>query len=141
IAATNTEDRIKIIDAFLLERLKAEATIDKIVKTTVDALLASNGNKPISEILKNNPSKRRQLERKFKKQVGVSPKQLGRMIRLQTALKLMLNEQSDKLTNIAYQCEYYDQAHFIKDFKAFTGISPADFQDNEKMTLSAIFYK
>jgi AraC-like DNA-binding protein len=66
---------------------------------------------------------------------------LGKVIRLQTALKLLLNQNKDKLTTIAYQCEYYDQAHFTKDFKEFTGISPKDFLGNENMTLSSVFYK
>jgi transcriptional regulator GlxA family with amidase domain len=86
-------------------------------------------------------SKRRQLERKFKKHIGVSPKQLGKVIRLQTALKMLLNEETESLTHIAYESEYYDQAHFIKDFKEFTGTNPKDFLGNENMSLSALFYK
>jgi transcriptional regulator GlxA family with amidase domain len=61
------------------------------------------------------------LERKFLKQVGLSPKQLGKVIRLQTALKMVLNQQSESLTKIAYESEYYDQAHFIKDFQGIHG--------------------
>ena len=86
-------------------------------------------------------SKRRQLERKFAKQIGISPKQLGKVIRLQTALKMLLNKKAESLTDIAYESEYYDQAHFIKDFKEFTGTSPKEFLGNENMTLSTLFYK
>jgi transcriptional regulator GlxA family with amidase domain len=86
-------------------------------------------------------SKRRQLERNFKKQIGVSPKQLGKVIRLQTALKMLLDQKSENLTDIAYESEYFDQSHFIKDFREFTGINPKDFLTNENLTLSALFYK
>lgn len=141
IQAKDTRERIQIIEAFLLDQLKQETTLDKIVQTTINALLSSKGNAPINSILQNDKSKRRQLERKFKKQIGISPKQLGKLIRLQTALKLVLNKDRERLTDIAYQCEYYDQAHFIKDFREFTGINPRDFLDNENMTLSALFYK
>ena len=141
VLAKEVKERIQIIEAFLLEKLKEETIIDKLIHTTIDALLSSNGNAPINSILKKNKSKRRQLERKFKKQIGISPKQLGKLIRLQSALKLLLNKETEKLTTIAYQCEYYDQAHFIKDFKAFTGVKPKDFLDHENMTLSAVFYK
>lgn len=102
--------------------------------------MLSRGSTTINTILKEDLSKRRQLERKFLKQVGMSPKQLGKVIRLQTALRMLLNQQSESLTNIAYESEYYDQAHFIKDFKEFTGISPKDFLGDDKMLLSSLFY-
>ncbi|MFK8037372.1 MAG: DUF6597 domain-containing transcriptional factor [Crocinitomicaceae bacterium] len=141
IEASNTSERIEIIENFLLDKLNEKTTIDNIVKTTIDALLATNGNASISTILKEDLSKRRQLERNFRKQIGVSPKQLGKVIRLQTALKMLLNKKSENLTDIAYKSEYFDQAHFIKDFKEFTGINPKRFLGNENMTLSSLFYK
>ena len=141
IHATDTKQRIEIIERFLLKKLSEQSTVDKIVKTTMDALLSTKGSTSISDILKEDLSKRRQVERKFVKQIGVSPKQLGKVIRLQSALKMLLNDEGEKLTNIAYESEYYDQSHFIKDFKEFTGISPKEFLGNENMTLSSIFYK
>lgn len=140
IQATATEKRIGIIEDFLLHLLKDKATIDSIVKSTIDTLFLTNGSTPINIILKDDLSKRRQLERKFLKQVGVSPKQLGKVIRLQTALKMLLNQPSDSLTKIAYESEYFDQAHFIKDFKEFTGTNPKDFLKDDKMILSSLFY-
>ena len=53
---------------------------------------------------------------------------------------MLLNEKGDNLTNIAYESEYYDQAHFIKDFKEFTGTNPKRFLDNKEMALSSLFY-
>jgi transcriptional regulator GlxA family with amidase domain len=111
-----------------------------LVKTTVDTLLATNGSTSINQILKNDLSKRRQLERNFKKQIGISPKQLGKVLRLQTALKMLLNDK-ESLTNVAYESEYFDQAHFIKDFKEFIGTTPKEFIGNENMALSSLFYK
>ncbi len=140
IHAADTKQRIKIIESFLLNKLNEQTTVDNIVKTTIDTLFATKGSTSISKILKEDLSHRRQLERMFVKQIGVSPKQLGKVIRLQNALKAMLNEE-ESLTHIAYQNDYYDQSHFIKDFKEFTGISPKEFLGNEKMTLSSIFYK
>lgn len=141
IQASNTTQRIEIIENFLLKKLNEPATIDHIVQSTIDSLLSTKGNSSISTILKDDPSKRRQLERKFAKQIGMSPKQFGKVIRLQSALKMLLNDEGESLTNIAYQNEYYDQAHFNKDFKEFTGINPGEFLENEQMTLSSIFYK
>ena len=99
IQAKDTKERIEIIESFLLYKLNDKATIDSIVKTTVDTILLTRGGTPINTILKDDLSKRRQLERKFIKQIGISPKQLGKVIRLQTALKMLLNQQSESFTN------------------------------------------
>ena len=139
--ATDTHERIKIIEKFFLDRLSNTTTIDTIIKTTIDSLFSTRGSTPINNILKNDMSKRRQLERKFLTQIGISPKQLGKVIRLQAALKTMLNQTSESLTEVAYESDYYDQAHFIKDFKEFTGISPKEFLGNKNMALSSLFYK
>lgn len=141
IHAKTVNERIEIIETFLLNRLNNEATIDNIVKSTIDAMLSSNGSKPLNAILGDDLKKRRQLERNFKKQIGISPKQLSKAIRLQAALKLLLNQTSESLTNIAYENDYYDQPHFIKDFKQFTGITPKAFLTDDAMTLSSVLYK
>ncbi|MBL7711786.1 MAG: AraC family transcriptional regulator [Chitinophagaceae bacterium] len=140
-AAADTQKRICIVRDFLLARLSDQDTIDKIVKSTIDTLLSSGGGTAIHTILGDNLPKRRQLERNFLKQVGMTPKQLGKVIRLQTALKIMLSEQAESLTSIAYESEYYDQAHFIRDFKELTGMNPKAFSDKGQMALSALFYK
>lgn len=141
IQAIDTQKRIDIIETFLLKKLNERTTISNIVKSTVDTLLKTNGTTPINVILKDDISKRKQLERHFKKQIGISPKQLGKAIRLQANLHLLLNKKSETLTDIAYENEYFDQNHFIKDFKELVGVTPKEFLGNENMTLSALFYK
>lgn len=141
--ADNTQSRIAIIEAFLFGKLNDPASVDDIVKTTIDTMLLTRGTVSIKEMLKDNASQRRKLERKFKDQVGISPKQLCKVIRLQSVLEMMLNQQPERLSHIAYDSEYYDQAHFTKDFKEFTGMTPKEFFkfDNEEMALSIEFYK
>src|SRR5690606_6368498 len=134
-------ERIEIAEDVLLDLIKDNTTIDNIVKTTIDALLLSKGSKSISNILKTDPSKRRQLERKFMKQIGISPKQLGKAIRLQATLQMLLTQESKTFTDIGYESDFYDQAHFIKDFKEFTGITPKEFLTDDKMALSSLLYK
>ncbi|MEC7276320.1 MAG: helix-turn-helix domain-containing protein [Bdellovibrionota bacterium] len=141
IGASDTKGRIEIVEEFLCDMLNDDLTIDTIVKSTVDILLNSKGNAPINKIIQDDPSKRRQLERKFRKQIGISPKQLGKIFRLQSVIKMLLNEKTEDLASIAYKNEYYDQAHFNKDFKEFTGLNPTDFLGNKSMALSSLFYK
>ncbi len=139
--AEATERRISIVEDFLRQRLSEGSTIDAVVQSTIDAMIASQGSGTITTLLRDDPSKRRKLEREFKRRIGISPKQLGKVIRLQTALHRVLNRQSETLTEIAYESDYYDQAHFIKDFKEFTGTTPKEFLGAEQMALSSLFYK
>lgn len=141
VQAKDTEERIVTIENFLLSQLKNKSTIDNIVRTTVETIFLTGGSASINAILKDDASKRRQLERNFRKQIGISPKQLGKVIRLQTALQMLISQESENFTRIAYESEYYDQAHFIKDFKEFTGITPKEFLADDSMALSTLFYK
>ena len=140
IKAASTQARIKVIEQFLLDKLTDQHTIDQIVTSTVDTLLQNKGSVAISTIFKDKLSDRRNLERKFSKLVGISPKHLAKIIRLQAALKSLLHDKQQSLTQVAYESEYYDQAHFIKDFKEFTGVNPKDYLDDEHMMLSSLIY-
>lgn len=135
LTANSTLERIKLIEAFLLNRLTGIETVDRIVKSTVETILTANGQLSVDELSKQTNINRRQLERKFSSTIGLSPKQLSKAIRLQATLKMLLNKKFTSLTALAYQGEYYDQAHFIKDFKEFTGLTPKEFYGNSfKMT-------
>lgn len=139
-SASNTEQRIEIVENFLIEQLSRSFTIDKLVSSTVNDIILSNGSFQINELIKKHNSNRRQLERKFSKQVGLSPKQFGKVIRLQAALKLLINNDAKNLTQIAYTSDYYDQAHFIKDFQEFTGTNPKNYLKSKELELSTLFY-
>lgn len=138
--AADTRARIRIAEEFLFERSRDRLTADSVVKSTIDALLAAGGGLPIRATLSGDPARRKQLERKFAKQVGLSPKQFARVIRLQAALKMLLRNRSESRTNIAYESNYYDQAHFNKDFKEFTGVPPGVFYDDPEFALSSLIY-
>ncbi|MGI0465594.1 DUF6597 domain-containing transcriptional factor [Serratia marcescens] len=140
IKASSTSERIEILETFLFSRISDHLTIEHILKATVEILFSNNGSISINEITNSDHSKKRQLERRFMDIIGVSPKQLSRVVRLQTALKLLINLE-ESLTHIAYESNYYDQSHFIKDFKEFTGVRPSDFWGEKSMALSSLFCK
>ncbi|MTI20559.1 AraC family transcriptional regulator [Fulvivirga sp. RKSG066] len=138
LQAENTRTRIKIIEDFLLKRLKDKSIIDRIVKSAVDTIASAHGKLSIQDLTENDNINRRVLARKFSSTVGLSPKQLAKIIRLQTTLQTLLNQHASSLTNVAYENEYFDQSHFIKDFKEFTGITPKEFY-GEDLKMSLIF--
>jgi AraC-like DNA-binding protein len=134
--ANSTSERIQIIETFLCRELADKRRIDSIVKSTVETIFNTNGQFSVNEFSKNNNINRRQLARKFSSAIGLSPKQLAKTIRIQTTLKVLLNEEITSLTDLAYKNEYFDQAHFIKEFKEFTGLTPKEFfGDDLKMSL------
>ncbi|MFT3705175.1 MAG: helix-turn-helix transcriptional regulator [Agriterribacter sp.] len=121
------DKRIGIITDFLCrqidknkhrENLKAVYAIRKINTDTVEDLDAIRSALNISE---------RSLERIFKTNVGISPKLFFRICRFQAALDDIRTNKLNSLTGIAHQHSYADQSHFIRDFKAFTGVSPKQF--------------
>jgi AraC-like DNA-binding protein len=138
LCAHSTLERIRLIETFLLDRLTSEETIDLIVKSTVETILTANGQLSVDQLSQQAQINRRQLVRKFSSTIGLSPKQLSKTIRLQATLKTLLNKKITSLTELAYENEFYDQAHFIKDFKEFTGLTPKEFY-GDRLTMSLIF--
>lgn len=138
--AETTAERISIVETFLQERLADQTTIDRVAKQTVELILSANGQCAVDQLARQLHVNRRQLERKFVAMIGLGPKQFSRIIRLQAVLRLLLNQQYNSLTGLAYEGDYYDQAHFIREFRAFTGKTPGDFYGSN-LQLSALFYR
>lgn len=138
LKAKTTQERIKYAEDFLLKKLTNTDTVNQIVKSTVDTILTANGQYSVDVLSKQNNTSRRQLSRKFSSDIGLSPKQLSKIIRIQATLKMLLTENISKLTDAAYENEYYDQAHFIREFKEFTGLTPKEFYGSD-LKMSLIF--
>ncbi len=138
LSASLTSDRIRFAEIFLLNRLTATETIDRMVRSAVETLITANGQLSVEELSRQTDINRRQLERKFSSVIGLSPKQLSKAIRLQAALKMLLDRKFTRLTALAYEGEYYDQAHFIKDFREFTGLTPKEFY-GDRLKMSRFF--
>ena len=67
----------------------------------------------------------------FKFHVGMTPKGFLRVIRFQKAIEEISNRTSVDWTSIAHESGYYDQAHFINDFKAFSGYTPSEYAQKQ----------
>jgi AraC-like DNA-binding protein len=138
LAANTAEERIKDIESFLLRRLGSTEGVNALAKSSVDLLLKSKGQVSIDALAEQQQSSRRQLERKFIASIGLSPKQLAKIIRLQATLRIMHQKNFPSLTALALEAGYFDQAHFIKDFKEFTGLSPKQFY-TDNLIMSTLF--
>jgi AraC-like DNA-binding protein len=122
--AIDNRRRIVIIEKFMLSILK-EPLSDPLVINAVQKIKATNGDIRIKELLTTLPISRDPFEKRFRRLIGTSPKQFSVIVRL----KHLITNYSppDSLTDAAHNAGYFDQAHFIKDFKLFTGQTPQDF--------------
>lgn len=119
------KQRIKIIEQFLLAQRKDIET-DKLIVEAVKLIYQSKGTIRIQELNKKLFISQSPFEKRFRKVVGTTPKKFASIIRFNTVLD-NLNE-TKTLTEICYENNFFDQAHFIKDFKQFTGDTPENFK-------------
>ena len=119
--------RIELIENFLLARLTAVerkpakiTMIGLIIKEIQQDVLPGS----IESIASRYDITPRYLQKLFLQYTGLTPKLYHKINRFQVSLKLVTRRQ-DSLTSIAYDCGYFDQSHFIREFKSFTGITPS----------------
>lgn len=123
--------RIELLDEWLLARLTLGKERDERIPASL-ALLRAEGI-AIPELAGRLAISQRQLERLYQNQVGISPKQYTQLCRIEAvrlALKhLALNPADSKpnLATFASDLEYYDQSHFIREFRAVVGMTPSGY--------------
>ena len=95
------------------------------MQSVVGVMQKSNGSMKIGELTASLNIGRRELERKCNRYIGLSPKQLAKIFRLQFALQS--KSKAALLTHLALEAGYYDQAHFIKEFSSIVNERPSDY--------------
>ena len=97
---------------------------DHPVDAAIDLIFNSHGTSSISEIASRTGFTERHIEQLFNRHVGLTPKFLARIVRFSRIFQLISDEQPD-WGDVVFQSGFYDQSHFIRNFKAFTGEEPS----------------
>ncbi len=125
----NTSLCISVIEQWLLSQiadvltLKTEYNIKRI--TAVMKRLFIMPATSVTELASIACLSKKQFERLFNELVGANPKEYARIVRFQKSLKLLQHDSEDvNQAQLAYQCGYADQSHFIREFKQFSGYTP-----------------
>ncbi len=127
-AANSLIERIKIIERFLISCFKPIKTNDLLlIKRGVELINQSKGQINASELSKKLLLTNKSLERKFSALLGKTPKQFMRIVRFQGIILDFSSSGNKHLTQLAYDNGYFDQAHFVKDFKDLSGYTPKEF--------------
>jgi len=127
----------RFIQSYAHDGYKPDA-IDRIYNDIVDNIQTFS----LKEVNENSFRSLSSLQRNFNKRVGVSMRKLMRISRLNYIFMSMLHDQSFNAQKMMFEGNYYDQSHFIKDFKELTGETPKKFfQQNSELCriLSGIF--
>lgn len=125
--APNNSTRCRILTRFLENRLCKSSEITHPALLAITYIIHSKKLHTVRELADHFNLSERQFERKFKEYSGFNPKLFMRIVRFGEACNHYKDYNNKSLTEIAYECGYYDQSHFIKDFKTFSGYQPAEY--------------
>lgn len=112
---------------FLMEHAQFDDTPARmLVDEMIDAIQVNAGAQ-LKDIVETSGYSQKQAIHHFKNQVGLNPKAFQRIVRFGEILAAIKEKETVSWSRIAADCAYYDQSHFIREFKAFCGYSPKEF--------------
>lgn len=127
-AMTPTGQVNAMADYLMKQLVLHSANTDQSTEFALTQLIQSKGSASLKEVQKTLQLSERTFERRFRQTVGISAKLFSKIRRFQEGLHQLRNNKYQKLSDIAYDNDYADQAHFIRTFKEFTGHSPNQYQ-------------
>jgi len=128
----NTQDwnaRISLVEHFLLTMLSSHQKRSgriSVVTSIIQELKHEQFFDNIENVASRHGITSRYLQKLFLQHTGLTPKLYSKINRFQNSLKLV-SKKDKTLTSIAYDCGYFDQSHFIREFKSFTGVTPSGY--------------
>ena len=137
LEAGSTGERIELVEAFLLKRLfRFEDKFNrlKLVNSIMHDLTKDDFFENINSVSSRYGISSRYLQTIFLNYSGLTPSLFSKIARFQKSVHLVAGKHAS-LTTIAHQCGYFDQSHFIKDFKFFTGSIPSQFSPESSTDL------
>jgi AraC-like DNA-binding protein len=123
------DQRISIAERFLITQIRKNEIKHQYnrIRHTVNLINQTKGVIDIEDLASHSCLSRKQYERIFSDIIGTSPKQFLKIVRFQNVIYQKSKHPDLSLTELAYQCGYYDQAHMINDFKTLSGYTPKQY--------------
>ncbi len=131
--AAAMRQRLGLTEVYLRRSLERRSGDElSYVNHAAEIIRRRGGEVRIEDLSREVFISQRQLEREFKQKIGLSPKLYLRISRLNAVHRQLQSGEALDFTQLTYECGYADQAHFIRDFKRFTGVQPTVFIRNRK---------
>ena len=118
--------RLQHIENWLLHQARAHDAQSGIIQHLWPRLLDTSNS--LEVLTQNYPLSRRQIERKFQSQIGVSPAHIKILHHVKNARRLISQNPLHSLVDVALACGFYDQAHFIRQFRSVTQQTPGQYR-------------
>lgn len=128
-AIDDTNTVLDRLEAWLANRFNPDLGAHPEVDRAVASIMANPSVATLDEVLENSGVSRKHLIRLFKRHVGPTPKQLQTVLRFGQALARIQADEDARWAEVANDCGYSDQSHFIRDFFRFSGYRPREFGD------------
>lgn len=119
--------QIETVENFLEKQLSNNAVGNRKVQAAIALLNSHDGNYPVGTLSQTLDISRQHLNRIFNETVGLNLKMFSRIVRMKAAIKRARRAPVNDWALFALENGYYDQAHFISDFKDLTGVTPTNF--------------
>lgn len=116
--------RFAIIERYLLDRLEHNAAPTPLVEAGYAQLAAAGGAIDIGTLAAGLDVSRKHLGNLFRREIGMTPKSVARVLRFETALTALRSGTVSSLADLAYACGYADQSHLNGEFRSMSGQSP-----------------
>jgi AraC-like DNA-binding protein len=126
-AAANPAKRFRVLERALVRRLENTLEEHRAVRAALDIFGRDAGEATTRDLATHLGLSQRHFIKVFSNQVGVTPKQFGRVQRFQRALELTRSNSMPDWADVAVACGYFDQSHLIHDFQTLSGLSPTEF--------------
>jgi AraC-like DNA-binding protein len=126
--AEDPQEKIGLLQTALIYLLRKNEKEYVLLDRTLDLMVQSHGMILVQELAAQSGYTRRYLDRLFKEHVGLSPKSLASILRFQECYQVWTQQRSPTFSRNNMSAYYYDQSHFIRDFKRFTGYTPQHYR-------------
>lgn len=133
--ANDTAARLNILENELLLLLDNSSIVPQGFRQQLVSLSRSDRPVSFSDFCKQNNICIRTFERLFKKYIGISAVTFNKLNRFHSSLNQILRSDYSKFSDLAYDYGYFDQMHFIKDFKRFAGDTPGNYVQQKNSIL------
>jgi AraC-like DNA-binding protein len=132
--AADASERHAIAQRLLADRVSEDREPAPEVAYALARLRATRGAARVESLAAEVGWSRRHLSARFREAIGLPPKALGRVIRVEHAAGRM--RAGDPLGDVAYEAGYADQAHFNRDFREIVGCTPTEFPNVQDMAVA-----
>ena len=127
--ADDPQEKIALLQAGLAQLLQQNQQEYALLDHALDLIAQAHGMLTIRELAGQVGYTKRYLDVLFKNHVGLSPKSLASILRFQACYQVLTRQTSPTSLRNSLPAYYYDQAHFIKEFKRFTGYTPHHYRE------------